>query len=362
MTVLSPKETLRYQRHLSLPGFGREAQLRLKKSRVLMVGAGGLGCPALQYLVAAGVGTIGIVDDDKVTRSNLQRQVLFTDEDLGRLKAEVAADRLRAMNGDITCHAYPVRLDAESAIDFIEEYDLVVDGTDNFSTRYVINDACVLTGKPWIFGALHSFQGQVSVLNCEGGPTYRCLFPEPPEAGDALNCAENGVLGVLPGIIGAFQATEAIKVLTGIGTPLIGKLLIFDALEMTQQMIRFERDPEQIDRVHMQEEEAISTTRTEEIERIAMGQAEIESGIRSGAFQVIDVRDLGERVLGEIKGAVSLPLIQIEEGGLNWKEIGLDPSVPTCVFCSGGLRSVRGSNLLRNQFGFRDVKVLEWNE
>lgn len=362
MTDLSPKEILRYQRHLSLPGFGREAQLELKKSRVLVVGAGGLGCPVLQYLAAAGVGTIGILDDDKVSRSNLQRQVLFTDGDLGFLKAEVAADRLRAMNGDIRCHAYAVRLEEENAADFLSEYDLIVDGSDNFATRYVINDACVVAEKPWVFGALHSFQGQVSVFNWKGGPTYRCLFPHPPESGEAPTCAENGVLGVLPGIIGALQAAEAIKILTGIGTPLSGKLLLFDALEMSQQIIRFERNPAEAEIPLRDQSEPLSTVRTPEIERIEMGRAEIESGIRQNDFQVIDVRDLGERVLGEIEGASSVPLVRLEEEKAAWKEFGLDPGKPTLVFCSGGLRSVRGAHLLRNEFGFRDVKVLVWDE
>tara|TARA_R100000027_G_scaffold5589_1_gene4579 strand:- start:28450 stop:29460 length:1011 start_codon:yes stop_codon:yes gene_type:complete len=336
----------------------------LKRSRVLVVGAGGLGCPVLQYIASAGVGTIGILDDDKVSRSNLQRQVLFTDRDLGFLKAEVAADRLRAMNGDIRCHAYPVRLDGENAADFLSEYDLIVDGSDNFATRYVINDACVLEGKPWVFGALHSFQGQVSVFNWEGGPTYRCLFPQPPESGEAPTCAENGVLGVLPGIIGALQAAEVIKVLTGIGTPLSGKLLLFDALEMSQQIIRFERDPVEAEVPLRGPSESPNTARNGEVEEIEMGRGEIEAGIAKESFQVIDVRDLGERVLGEIEGAVSIPLARLEEEkrGLAWADLALDPKKPTLVFCSGGLRSVRGAHLLRSEFGFREVKVLVWDE
>ncbi|MGE9289935.1 MAG: molybdopterin-synthase adenylyltransferase MoeB, partial [Puniceicoccales bacterium] len=348
--------------HLSLSGFGREGQLRLKQSRVLMIGAGGLGCPALQYLAAAGVGTIGIVDDDKVSRSNLQRQVLFTDSDVGFLKAEVAADRLRAMNGEIVVHAHPERLTASNAMELIEDYDLVVDGSDNFSTRYAVNDACVLGGKPFILGSLHGFQGQVSVLNWEGGPTYRCLFPEPPGPGEAPTCGDAGVLGVLAGTIGTIQATEAIKVLAGIGSPLSGKLLLYDALEMSQQIIRFKRDPVQSSIPQPKPNPEVDTTREAGIERIEMARGEIERRIREGKFQVIDVRNLGERVLGEIDGAVSIPLGLMEEGSVDWNAKGLDPAQPTCVFCSGGLRSVRGSNLLRSRFGFRDVKVLEWTD
>ena len=184
---LSTSEILRYQRHLSLPGFGEAAQLKLKAARVLIVGAGGLGCPALQYLTAAGVGALGIIDDDRVNRSNLQRQILYTDADVGKLKADAAAERLIAMNPDITCVPHPTRLTTSNALKIISDYDVVLDCSDNFPTRYLINDACVLSGKPLIYGALYTFQGQVSVFNYQGGPTYRCLFREPPNPKDNVN-------------------------------------------------------------------------------------------------------------------------------------------------------------------------------
>ena len=241
MSELSQDEILRYQRHLTLPEFGESAQLNLKQAKVLVVGAGGLGCPALQYLAAAGVGTLGIVDDDVVSLSNLQRQILFTEADVGRGKAELAAAKLQAMNPHIRCVPYATRLIPDNALELIGEYDVIVDGSDNFPTRYLINDACVLANKPLIYGALYTFQGQASVFNFEGGPTYRCLFPEPPRPEDAPNCSEIGVVGVLPGLIGVIQATEAIKVISGVGQPLSGNLLTLDALTMTQRLIRFQR-------------------------------------------------------------------------------------------------------------------------
>ncbi len=243
MNTFSSHELLRYQRHLTLSGFGMQAQQKLKHARVLVIGAGGLGCPALQYLAAAGTGTLGIVDDDRVSLSNLQRQILYAEADIGTLKAVTAAARLSAMNPAIACQPYAMRLTAANALDLIRAHDLVVDGSDNFATRYLVNDACVLAGKPLIYGAIQTFQGQASVFNYQGGPTYRCLFPDPPDPMDAPNCAEIGVLGVLPGMIGTIQATEAIKVLTGIGEPLSGVLLIFDALRMRVQRVRFQRVP-----------------------------------------------------------------------------------------------------------------------
>jgi len=243
MNTFSSHELLRYQRHLTLSGFGMQAQQKLKHARVLVIGAGGLGCPALQYLAAAGTGTLGIVDDDRVSLSNLQRQILYAEADIGTLKAVTAAARLSAMNPSIVCQPYAVRLTAANALDLIRAHDLVVDGSDNFATRYLVNDACVLAGKPLIYGAIQTFQGQASVFNHQGGPTYRCLFPEPPDPKDAPSCSDIGVLGVLPGMIGTIQATEAIKVLTGIGEPLSGVLLIFDALRMRIQRVRFQRVP-----------------------------------------------------------------------------------------------------------------------
>lgn len=202
---------MRYARHISLEEVGESGQQKLLKAKVLMIGAGGLGCPALQYLTAAGVGIIGIVDGDTVDESNLQRQVLFSTSDIGTKKVEAAKTRLEALNPDVTIKIYPENLNRENALNIIDDYDLVIDGTDNFATRYLVNDACVKRNKPFVYGAIHKFEGQVSVFNLDGGPTYRCLFPDAPKPGQIPNCAEVGVLGVLPGIIGTYQATEAIK-------------------------------------------------------------------------------------------------------------------------------------------------------
>ncbi len=237
---LTPAEQSRYSRHLLLPEIGITGQERLRNARVLVVGAGGLGCPVLQYLTAAGVGTVGIVDGDTVANSNLQRQILFGPADLGQSKATVAATRLQAQNPLIQVQAHPTFLTRDNALDLLSQYELIVDGSDNFATRYLVNDACVQLDKPLVFGSIYRFEGQVSVFNVGDGPTYRCLYPDPS---DLPACAEAGVLGVLPGIVGCLMANEVIKLLTGVGEPLIGRLLLFDALTMQFQTVRFATDP-----------------------------------------------------------------------------------------------------------------------
>lgn len=240
---MSPEELLRYSRHTLLPEFGFKGQDALKAGRVLIVGAGGLGSPAALYLAAAGVGTIGIADFDVVDETNLQRQILYGTGDVGQKKVETAASRLREANPHIAIEEHPEALDASNAVRLISDYDVVLDGTDNFSTRYLVNDACVLAKRPNVYGSVFRFEGQASVFATRGGPCYRCLHPEPPPAGLIPNCAEAGVLGVLPGVIGTIQATEAIKVLTGIGEPLVGRLLLYDALRMRFRQIALPRDP-----------------------------------------------------------------------------------------------------------------------
>ncbi len=252
--MLSKEEISRYNRHLILPGFGVQSQEKLKQSKVLVIGAGGLGCPVLLYLTAAGVGEIGIVDFDTVEESNLQRQVLFTVNDIGKPKAEVAAAKLSLQNQFIKFNTYSLRLENKSALAIFPEYDIIIDGTDNFATRYLVNDACVLLGKPLVHGAIYKFEGQVSVFNYtdrsgKTGPSYRCLFPVPPAAGSVANCSEIGVLGVLPGIIGTLQATEAIKLITGIGEPLSGKLMLFDALTMNSTLVKINRNQARVNDV-----------------------------------------------------------------------------------------------------------------
>ena len=241
---LSRSELHRYARHIALPEVGLEGQLRLKAGRVLCVGAGGLGSPLALYLAAAGVGTIGIVDFDDVDASNLQRQILHGTGDVGRHKLDSAADRLEDVNPHVEVVGHPQRLTSENALEILKGYDVVVDGTDNFPTRYLVNDACVLLGTPNVYGSVFRWEGQVSVFATKGGPCYRCLFREPPPPGLVPNCAEGGVLGVLPGIIGSMQAMETIKLLLGKGVGLAGRLLIFDALEMTWREIALRRNPE----------------------------------------------------------------------------------------------------------------------
>jgi adenylyltransferase/sulfurtransferase len=241
---LDPKELQRYARHLTLPEVGYQGQLRLKQSSALIIGAGGLGSPVGLYLAAAGVGRIGLVDFDRVDASNLQRQVLYTDSDIGRSKVEVATARLKALNPQIEIEPWNERLDADNVAGRIASYDVVLDGTDNFETRYLINDACVLGGVPNVYGSIFRFEGQVSRFAEPDGPCYRCLYPAPPPAGEIPNCAEGGVLGILPGLIGTMQATEAIKGLLGIGRSLKGRLLLIDTLEMRIRELSVPRDPD----------------------------------------------------------------------------------------------------------------------
>src|SRR5262245_10264320 len=240
---LTPGQFERYRRHLILPEMGVEGQRRLLEARVCLIGAGGLGCPAAQYLAAAGVGTLGIVDFDVVDASNLQRQGLYGMADVGRPKGEVARDRIAAMNTDVRVELHAEQLTSKNALEILGAYDVVVDGTDNFPTRYLSNDACVMLGKPNVHGSIFRFDGQATVFDARRGPCYRCLFPEPPPPGAVPSCAEGGVLGVLPGLVALVQATETVKLLTGIGAPLIGRLLQIDALRMEFREFRLRKDP-----------------------------------------------------------------------------------------------------------------------
>ena len=241
---LSVDEVRRYSRHLIIPDVGMTGQKRLKNAKVLCVGAGGLGSPALLYLAAAGVGTLGVIDFDIVDESNLQRQIIHGQSDVGRSKAESARDSIKELNPLVNVIVHQERLDSDNAMQVFEPYDLIVDGTDNFATRYLVNDACVLLGKPYVWGSIYRFDGQASVFWAEHGPCYRCLYPEPPPPGMVPSCAEGGVLGVLCASIGSIQVTEAIKVITGIGDPLVGRLMIYDALDMTYRSVKVRKDPE----------------------------------------------------------------------------------------------------------------------
>jgi adenylyltransferase/sulfurtransferase len=239
---LSAAEKQQYNRHLILEDVGLAGQLKLKQAKILVVGSGGLGCPILQYLSAAGIGTIGIIDDDEVDQSNLQRQILFRQEDIGKNKAESAAKSLKALNPFVEFNTYTDRLSSENALELFDKYDIIIDGTDNFQTRYLINDAAVITNKPIVFGSIFKFDGQVSVLNYKNGPTYRCLYPTPPKPDEVPNCSEIGVLGVLPGIIGSLQANEALKIVLELGNVLSGKLLTYNALTMQQMILSFQKN------------------------------------------------------------------------------------------------------------------------
>lgn len=235
----SKEELDRYARHIILPGVGGSGQTKLKHSSVLVVGAGGLGAPVLLYLAAAGVGRIGIVEMDDVDISNLQRQILYSSDAVGRPKAEVAKTHLEALNPHVQVEIFPLKLDSSNALEVLKPFDLVLDCTDNFPTRYLVNDACVLLGKPLVYGAIFQFEGQVSVFNWQGGPCYRCLFPQPPEPGSVPNCSEAGVFGVLPGVIGSLMATEALKIVLELGQPLSGQLLLYDGLNNTFRNLKF---------------------------------------------------------------------------------------------------------------------------
>jgi len=354
----SQEEIARYARHLSLQGFGPAAQEKLKRSRVLVIGAGGLGCPALLYLAAAGVGRIVIMDGDRVDVSNLQRQVLYTSDDAGRPKAEAAAHRLRALNPLIEIVALAERFTHDNALDRLRDIDLVVDGSDNFSTRYLVNDACVLAGKPLVYGAIQGFEGQASVFNFKGGPTYRCLFPEPPEPGSVPNCSEAGVLGVLPGLIGTIQATEAIKVLTGIGEPLSGRLLLWDSLSMTSRTLKLTADPRSREIRELPLENYGKTCSMPAMQPTSDEIDGPELRTKLNAVQLIDVREDWERALGTIQPSAHLPLGQLASGSAGDIVATLDAKRPTVIFCAHGMRSLKALAILRERHGFTNAQSL----
>ena len=346
---LSEDETVQNQRHLSLPGFGPEAQLRLKQASVLVVGAGGLGCPALQYLVAAGVGKIGIMDDDLVETSNLQRQVLYTHEDIGQSKAETATHRLSKLNPYVEIIPHPKRLTRENAQDVLEGYTIVLDGTDSFGSRYLINDACVLFDKILIYGAIHQFEGQVSVFNLDGGPTYRCLFPDPPPVGTVPNCAEIGVVGVLPGIIGSMQALEAIKVISQTGDSLSGKLLLYDALGNTTRTLALSPSPKSRE-ISELPEEADSCTGPLTQPGCAVTEVEpveLEKMIKENPdLLLLDVREDWERELIRIEPSAHCPVGEFSQPKGPVLPPEFMPEREIAVYCKAGVRSMMACQAL----------------
>ena len=369
---LSAEEALRYSRHLILPNVELEGQRRLKAARILVVGAGGLGSPVALYLAAAGVGTLGIVDFDVVDVTNLQRQLLHGTADVGRPKVDSAIDRIRDANPHVHVEPYRTRLTSRNALEIIRDYDIVVDGTDNFATRYLTNDACVLLGTPNVYGSIFRFEGQASVFAAPDGPCYRCLVPDPPPPGEVPSCAEGGVLGVLPGMIGTIQAAEAIKLVLGVGSTLVGRLLLVNALDMQFHTMRLRRDPacpacgarsitELIDY-----DEFCGTSggeRPADPDTVAeIEPAELARRLREGPpLELIDVREPGEWEVAHIEGARLVPL-----GRLQGSLPTFDGSREFVVMCRSGQRSAAAVKQLQAA-GFRRVRnlaggILRWSE
>jgi adenylyltransferase/sulfurtransferase len=361
---LTPEEIRRYSRHLIIPDVAMTGQKRLKNSRVLCVGAGGLGSPALMYLAAAGVGTLGIIDFDVVDESNLQRQVIHGQSDVGRPKAVSAKESVQEINPLVTVILHEDRLDSSNVMDIFAGYDLIVDGTDNFATRYLVNDACVMLNKPYVWGSIYRFDGQASVFWSEYGPCYRCLYPEPPPPGMVPSCAEGGVLGVLCASIGSIQVNEAIKVLTGIGEPLVGRLMIYDALEMTYRSVKVRKDPEcaicgkNPTVTELIDYEAFCGTVSDEAQQAAAGStitaAELKAMQDAGEdFLLVDVREPAEWEIIKIPGAVLIP-----KGDLPSKLADLPQDKPVIAYCKSGVRSAEVLALLKNA-GFAKSKHVQ---
>jgi adenylyltransferase/sulfurtransferase len=365
---LSPQEVARYSRHLIMPEVALEGQKRLKASSILLIGAGGLGSPLGLYLAAAGIGRIGLVDFDVVDFSNLQRQVLHGTGDVGKPKLRSAQERLQAINPEVRLDLYETRLDSSNALSIFEPYDIVVDGTDNFPTRYLVNDACVLLKKPNVYGSIFRFDGQASVFYPPEGPCYRCLYPEPPPPGEVPSCAEGGVLGILPGLIGVVQATEAVKLILGKGSPLIGRLLLYDALQMTFQEFKVRRDR----KCPLCGDQPTITKLIDYEEFCGMGRGQAEAHASPGQESweltvdelkqrldrkeelfILDVRNPEEYQICKLPGSKLIPLPELA------RRLGeLDKSREMIVHCKSGMRSQRAINYLREQ-GFGKLKNLK---
>jgi len=360
---LSVEEVRRYSRHLIIPDVGMAGQRRLKNARVLCVGAGGLGSPVLLYLAAAGVGTLGIVEFDTVDESNLQRQIIHGQSDVGRSKAQSARDRVLETNPFVTVVLHEERLDNDNVMEIFAGYDLIVDGTDNFATRYLVNDAAVLLGKPYVWGSIYRFDGQASVFWAEYGPCYRCLYPEPPPPGMVPSCAEGGVLGVLCGSIGSIQVTEAIKLLTGIGEPLVGRLMVYDALEMTYRTVSVRKDPEcplcgkNPTITALIDYEAFCGTISDEAAQAAMGSTvsvrQLKDMMDAGEdFLLVDVREPNEYEIVSIPGSVLIPKDQFLNGSAL---ADMPQDRPVVVYCKSGQRSAEVLAVLKGA-GFADAR------
>ncbi|MGH9476223.1 MAG: molybdopterin-synthase adenylyltransferase MoeB [Terriglobales bacterium] len=373
MPALNNEEILRYSRHLIIPQVGMHGQRKLKAARVLMIGAGGLGAAVGLYLTAAGVGTIGIVDFDVVDVTNLQRQVMHSTADVGRPKLTSATESLRAINPGVEIVGYETRLDSSNALQIFKGYDLVIDGTDNFPTRYLVNDASVLSGIPNIYASIYRFEGQASVLALPDGPCYRCWYPEPPPPGLVPSCAEGGVLGVLPGLMGLIQATEAIKLICGIGEPLKGRVLLFDALQMRFRELKLRKDPDcpicgpQRTITALVDYQEFCGLRGEATPAEAAKVPEITAAALQREMAagnpplILDVREPHEFQIGRIPGAVLIPL-----GELPKRLHELDRNRATVAQCRSGARSLKAAHILL-EAGFCDVRnlkggILAWSD
>ncbi len=371
-TSLTKSEIQRYSRHLIMPEVGMDGQLKLKNAKVLCIGTGGLGAPLGVYLAAAGVGRIGLVDFDVVDNSNLQRQILFGTKDVGRAKIAAAADRLHDLNPEIQIDTYETRLTSDNALDLFKPYDIIVDGTDNFPTRYLVNDACVILGKPNVYGSIFRFEGQATIFAYPGGPCYRCLYPEPPPPGLVPSCAEGGVLGVLPGIVGSIQATETLKLILGAGDSLVGRLLLFDALAMKFRELKLRKNPEcpacgehpTIKKLIDYEE--FCGIRGEEAPAMASTVPEItpkelkQRLDRGDDLFILDVREPHEYQICNIGGKL-IPL-----GEISRRAHELDSSREIVVHCRSGKRSAEAAEFLRG-VGFRKLLnlkggILAWSD
>lgn len=346
--MLTPSEKQRYSRQTILPEIGEKGQVKLKSARVLIIGAGGLGCPVLQYLSAAGIGTIGIADGDTIEESNLQRQILYTSQDIGKYKAPVAKEKAEALNPFITIVPHVMNVAQENILSLIENYDIIVDGTDNFATRYLINDACVMANKPWVFGSIFKFEGQVSVFNYQNGPTYRCIFPEQPGVNEMPNCAVIGVVATLPGIVGSLQANEVIRMITGIGEVLSGRLLVIDALQMQLQTFSFN-----------------VVEKNKQITGLTSGEYPSEcyndSGIQwqvlqqrllTEKIQLVDVREPDEHAVFNI-GGMNIPLSQLATDN---SLLNNDQAI--VLYCASGMRSKKAAAILTAK-GFTNILSLQ---
>jgi molybdopterin/thiamine biosynthesis adenylyltransferase/rhodanese-related sulfurtransferase/molybdopterin converting factor small subunit len=375
---LSKDEILRYSRHLIIPEVGLEGQKKLKAAKVLLVGAGGLGAPLGLYLAAAGIGKIGMVDFDTVDFTNLQRQVIHTTKDVGRKKLDSAAEKMQAINPYLEIKRHEVALSSENALEILKDYDVVVDGTDNFPTRYLVNDACVLLGKPNVYGSIFRFEGQATVFAYEGGPCYRCLYPEPPPPGLVPSCAEGGVLGILPGTIGLIQATEAVKLILGIGEPLVGRLLLYDALGMRFRELKLRKNPEcpicgehrtitQLIDYHQfcgvpNPQTQPASAQENKVNEGEIDVTEVKAKLdRGDNFILIDVREPHEHKICHIPAAKLIPLGEFP------KHIPeLDRNAEIVIHCKSGMRSAKACAMLR-QAGFQKVRnmvggILAWSD